>query len=188
MVFIMGGTMITRRMIIANQNKTPPPIQLVQNGNFAAPGKWGTSRSYLSFSNNTLTVTAKTVSDLGYGTTSWDYDLGMVNGHKYLISFYCKPVNEVVRIQAHGKSLPIQTLIPNQSNHVQLIFTDSGTVETSQLVVSSAYRETYEVGDYFELSKFNLIDLTATFGEGNEPSTVEEFRDTYPNDFYEYNP
>ena len=36
--------------------------------------------------------------------------------------------------------------------------------------------------------KFNVINLTAMFGKGNEPSTVSEFRAKYPNDYYEYNP
>ena len=33
-----------------------------------------------------------------------------------------------------------------------------------------------------------LYDLTKTFGAGNEPSTVAEFRAKYPNELYEYNP
>lgn len=32
-----------------------------------------------------------------------------------------------------------------------------------------------------------LFDLTATFGSGNEPSTVEEFEAMFPNDYYQYN-
>lgn len=36
--------------------------------------------------------------------------------------------------------------------------------------------------------KPQLYNLTAMFGEGNEPSTVAEFRAKYPNDYYDYNP
>lgn len=32
----------------------------------------------------------------------------------------------------------------------------------------------------------NIFDLTQMFGEGNEPTTVEEFRDMYPADYYDY--
>lgn len=35
--------------------------------------------------------------------------------------------------------------------------------------------------------KINVFDLTKMFGEGNEPSTVEEFEAMFPNDYYEYN-
>lgn len=34
--------------------------------------------------------------------------------------------------------------------------------------------------------KINVFDLTKMFGEGNEPSTVEEFEAMFPNDYYEY--
>lgn len=33
---------------------------------------------------------------------------------------------------------------------------------------------------------FQLFDLTQMFGAGNEPATVEEFRELYPNDYYDY--
>lgn len=35
--------------------------------------------------------------------------------------------------------------------------------------------------------KVNVFDLTQMFGEGNEPTTVEEFEAMFPNDYYEYN-
>lgn len=35
--------------------------------------------------------------------------------------------------------------------------------------------------------KPQLFDLTEMYGEGNEPTTVEQFRADYPNDLYEYN-
>ena len=34
----------------------------------------------------------------------------------------------------------------------------------------------------------NITDLTRVFGAGNEPSTVEEFKKLFPNDYYPYNP
>lgn len=33
-----------------------------------------------------------------------------------------------------------------------------------------------------------FIDLTAMFGKGNEPTTLQEFRAKYPNSYYDYNP
>lgn len=35
--------------------------------------------------------------------------------------------------------------------------------------------------------KIQIFDLTAMFGSGNEPSTVEEFEKMFPNDYYPYN-
>ena len=39
-----------------------------------------------------------------------------------------------------------------------------------------------------ELSRPQLFDLTAMYGAGNEPTTVEQFRADYPNELYDYNP
>lgn len=36
--------------------------------------------------------------------------------------------------------------------------------------------------------KPQLFDLTAMYGEGNEPTTVEQFRADFPNELYDYNP
>lgn len=35
--------------------------------------------------------------------------------------------------------------------------------------------------------KIQIFDLTAMFGSGNEPTTVEEFEKIFPNDYYPYN-
>lgn len=43
--------------------------------------------------------------------------------------------------------------------------------------------------DFTGLQIFQMVvDLTAMFGTGNEPTTVEEFRALYPNSYYPYNP
>jgi hypothetical protein len=39
-------------------------------------------------------------------------------------------------------------------------------------------------GMYGDYKSFMIIDLTATFGAGNEPTTVEECRELFPNDYY----
>lgn len=36
--------------------------------------------------------------------------------------------------------------------------------------------------------KFNIINLTEMYGAGNEPTTVEEFREKFPNELYDYKP
>ena len=38
----------------------------------------------------------------------------------------------------------------------------------------------------YQLKNFMLFDLTQMFGAGNEPSTVEEFKDMFPLDYYPY--
>lgn len=47
----------------------------------------------------------------------------------------------------------------------------------------------FEVGTVFNdvKIKIQIFDLTAMFGSGNEPSTVEEFEKMFPADYYPYN-
>jgi hypothetical protein len=35
--------------------------------------------------------------------------------------------------------------------------------------------------------KFNIFDLTLMFGSGNEPTTIEQFREMFPAEYYPYN-
>ena len=44
-----------------------------------------------------------------------------------------------------------------------------------------------QTGDSFSIKDLMCIDLTAMFGEGNEPATVADFRAMFPNDYYAYN-
>lgn len=36
------------------------------------------------------------------------------------------------------------------------------------------------------VGRFLMIDLTNWYGEGNEPTTIEEFKATFPNSYYPY--
>ena len=42
------------------------------------------------------------------------------------------------------------------------------------------------VEDYTNVYSVNIFDLTAIFGAGNEPTTLEEFKKTYPESYYPY--
>lgn len=58
---------------------------------------------------------------------------------------------------------------------------------------ASGYRNTgivFNKGIVFDnvIIKPQIIDLTEMFGAGNEPTTVEEFREKFPNELYPYSP
>lgn len=48
------------------------------------------------------------------------------------------------------------------------------------------YIPNYTGSDVY-LKNIQIFDITQMFGEGNEPSTVEEFEAMFPNEYYEYN-
>lgn len=79
----------------------------------------------------------------------------------------------------------VKTIIRASSDgHYNAIFTP--TDGHSYLTVMF-YRAINDVGDSVTVSDIQLIDLTAMFGAGNEPTTVEEFRELYPDSYYPYN-
>ncbi len=47
---------------------------------------------------------------------------------------------------------------------------------------------TVTAGDTFQVKNPQLFDLTAMFGEGNEPATVAEFEALFPDAYYPYDP
>ena len=42
------------------------------------------------------------------------------------------------------------------------------------------------VGDKYYARNFILVDLKDWYGEGKEPATIEEFKQTFPNKYYAY--
>ena len=42
------------------------------------------------------------------------------------------------------------------------------------------------VGDKVQMKNIYIIDLTDWYGEGKEPATIEEFKQTFPNKYYPY--
>lgn len=74
---------------------------------------------------------------------------------------------------------------PNQG-YVALFITVK-TEGLSYIILKQPYTGIAEVvPTTMEWSDVQLYNLTQMFGAGNEPTTIEEFRELYPNDYYEY--
>lgn len=61
---------------------------------------------------------------------------------------------------------------------------DGGDFGVFRLVTDSDGNQKLDTSPF---SNYEIFDLTTMFGSGNEPSTVEEFRAMFPNEFYPYN-
>lgn len=78
----------------------------------------------------------------------------------------------------------VNTIIWTSSDgHYNAVFTPT---DGYSYLIFSVYRVINDVGDSVTVSDMQIIDLTAMFGAGNEP-TAEEFRALYPNSYYPYN-
>ena len=168
--------------------------QLVQNGNFAtAPTvNGGSAYATTSVSNNVLTFTLKdNSSTITYNS---NYRMNMNNAniqatHKYLYVLKINTPHQLSILLGNGNLGAITTL--NQWVNFNTIFTniDHSRVDLYFGDLKATYG--WEVDDVIQTKDFNLFDLTADFGSGNEPTSVSDCASAYLQrgiNIYEYTP
>lgn len=106
------------------------------------------------------------------------------DGHKLLFSIDMR-VEGVIspRIQCNIQGFNAEYYYNQNASgltNVSTIFTITGARNSNIIFFS------YASATQIQLARPQLIDLTAMFGEGNEPTTVEEFRYLFPRKAYSY--
>ena len=105
----------------------------------------------------------------------------LVLGHTMLLQVF---------VVANPKNVKARFGDLNQNVYIP-IDTGGGVIYTASGQVNhylGFYESDLKNIDFTGLQIFQmLVDLTAMFGAGNEPTTVEEFRALYPNSYYPYN-
>lgn len=90
-------------------------------------------------------------------------------GHTSYIGGYCKMeiYNGVRQINSYNKGI----IFTCEKTTTSVVYIDTYVGETLNLVYNP-----------------ELFDLTEMYGAGNEPKTVAEFKEKFPNDLYDYSP
>ena len=161
--------------------------QLVQNGNFNDTTYWIASNVTFSVANNTATVTRELESTSQQGIRQQLNSL-IVNGNKYLISFEAKSSVQDAPLQiaisdSVALTQPLNYALSTSMATYQQVFT-AGSFDVS--ATKSLYARTY-INQTFQIKNIMLIDLSAMFGVGNEPSTAEEFTSLFSLPYYDFN-
>lgn len=170
------------------------PIQINDNSNFLAQypsGIWndtGYANAIITYDfNGKFTVnTSKELTETGKTRSKILATFNVIAGHKYLLRGNpTKPSSaatagsysnlQVDQNQGYAEGTYILTSTATIGE-----FTNSGE---ARLLMFYYTNQTYENAEYLP----QMIDLTATFGAGNEPTTVEEFNEIYPKNYYPYN-
>ena len=133
----------------------------------------------VTFTNNgdgTFTANGTATADIDYRGVPNKAKRNIIVGHKYLMR--CCPVGG--SINAYYFNLPylgrdygngvIAELLRDISNYDGQIIVKAGTVCDNLIF------------------KPQLFDLTEMYGSGNEPTTVEQFRQDFPEEMYDYSP
>lgn len=152
--------------------KTRAWNQLVKNGNFADSSNWNSSSlGSLSVSGNKAILTA---TDTSNDVAIRQY-LSLLQGHKYLISFYMTPKNcdGYTRVSWNGINIssPMATTKDVKTNYSFIYEVEQTATSYCRFFLN---RNGNVVGDVAEFENINCYDITLIFGSGNEPSTVAE--------------
>lgn len=161
------------RTIVWNQM-----LKLLDSSNWTARGKGGS----IEIANGECIVRncAST-----WGGAFIAENLKILQTHKYYISLYGRVLNNGDSIViAVAEAFPVTEIgVINSTTEYRV----SKIIETSEsLEAKFAFGNRNNTYDY-AISNFMLIDLTKMFGEGNEPSTPEEFEALFQEDYYPYN-
>ena len=154
--------------------------QLVQNGDFSdGLTKWAYNQTAIVSDG---VVTWETP---GYYSNFYQININFASGHKYLATITVK-TTEKVSLNVNGQTVFYQ-------------HQGSGEWETVGNIVTVASPDPSESRFRFMcttvggattnilLKDAMVFDLTQMFGAGSEPSTVAEFEELFPHDYYPYN-
>ena len=134
-------------------------------------------------------ITCTNVDD--YVSYRADFDIPVV-GHKYLVSFECcierTDVSFLLGLGNYFAPVKLNN-ISNAWTKISRIVTVTSIEIPHKFfyIYFNAVPRTMEVGDSVKVRNVEVFDLTKMFGSGNEPSTVEEFKAMFPEDYYSYN-
>ena len=159
--------------------------QLITDGDFAQ-GDFNQTGGTLTVSNNTGFFT---ITNTSANTRIEKRSLTIEQGHKYYCTVTINPPKSTrVLLQAASDdaSITIKQETISAGAHV-LSEIKTMSIDANRIRVYVNRDADLAVDDTVTFNNLMLCDLTAMFGAGNEPATVEEFRALFPLDFYAYN-
>ena len=168
--------------------KTLAYNQLINNGNFATTEGWAQTGSSFTVSNNVCHVKSSANADssrIQKNTTP-----RFITGHKYYYTVYIVPPKDnqllinTAKLTSGTITLRARSLVAQTPLLVEYIYTASEDSQGFRIYYNRNANLTAD--DITDISNVMVIDLTQMFGLGNEPTTVEEFKALYPNDYYAY--
>ena len=151
--------------------------QLVQNGDFSnGTSHWTNNFSTVSVSDGVCELTLQAANSYLYQSVPQK-----VEGHKIYFVADASATASVNLGVLWGASMQSRIMLSATEQRVNFIATVGSGNTNLNLSFSGA------TNNKVRLSNVQLFDLTLMFGEGNEPTTVDEFKALFPKDYYAYN-
>jgi hypothetical protein len=165
------------------------------SSNHKSPGIISASSFRVSYENETTTLCFKNNSNSVYflfimlDVANWNKEY--IIGHKYYLYYDIKNSSETsVGLRVKGNGYADTMIAPaNMNDYKKYSYIVEVSVSNSMMAVCSVNPiiPAYYEGQCIYIREAKCIDLTQMFGEGNEPTSVEEFERLYPNLPKEYN-
>lgn len=197
------GTCITPIKLTRYQIEALPNYgynQLIKNGNFVDTSCWSPTYGTITTNDNICTYTITQVGTVGSNQNRINYaqswQTNIIAQHKFLFSseIYCKYAQNLSFI-VHDRSNGYRGVMSSSKKGVANAWNEFSAIMTANydcLAANADMRIGFSstadsaVGDKYYAKNFILVDLTDWYGEGKEPTTIEEFKQTFPNKYYVY--
>ena len=177
-----------RRMMMRVAEEPVIPIQILPNGDFSN-GTTGWAKvnnsTTVENDNNSLLVTIVTASS-SKSRGVYIASAKPVPGHVYYNKFHLV-TSYKASVRVRTDSQAILTIATTADTEITIDNVREYTGTAGQRInVYSHYGAASTVGQTMRIYTAMCIDLTATFGEGNEPD-LNKCRRLFPLDYYDYN-
>lgn len=158
--------------------------QIVENGDFVDSTKWSGKNATISVSNGVCTFTA----NAQWGGLRHSL-MPITAGHIYIIKCDLKATtagsNMFINLEGSVNLSLSSGYIPLTTDwqtytYKSVAFSTGGNFYLVFGDKRSADRDAFQVKNVY------LTDITQDFGAGNESATVADFREMYPDDYYDY--
>lgn len=146
--------------------------QIIKNGNFTDSSNWNEANSAATYNNNECVISPNALFGQIYQTQSGKF----IQGHKYFCSLYAKYIsgNVSIRLQVSNNINLLSTqLTPNYTKYETIT---TASVDSNQAIVLFNTTTT----NSFAIKNIMIVDLTKIYGAGNEPTTIQELEEDYP--------
>ncbi len=179
-----------RRMMMRVAAAPVVPIQIVENGDFATGTtyRWGVinTASSIANDNDTLLMTIVTAGSSSTSRGVYNSVAKLTTGHIYynkvkLVTSYAGSV----RLRTSSLAMMTMTTTAGVDGTFDNVKEYTGT-DAQRVNIYSHYGKASTVGQTMRIYSAMIIDLTATFGAGNEPD-LDRCRRLFPLDYYDYN-
>ena len=180
-------TLLLRRRIMSAGGPGIKPVQIVRNGNFAdGTDEWApysTSNGALSAADGILTYEVLRKLTNIYGNKIYNTNAIFYEGHVYyFVGDIYVPVACNVSFIYQSAAKEILAAVPGW-NHYSARYKYTASVTKCYMGVNSM--SAFSVGDEVLFKNVYVIDLTLTFGAGNEP-TLAQCQQLFTEDYYPF--